>query len=80
MSRKVGMLLGCDRCHKEVFLECTGEGERDGGFTRWNIFEDPPIGWKSNTPFEVGTLCPECSAKYDAVITNFMKVVKAHDA
>lgn len=77
MSRRVGMLLGCDRCGKEVFLECTGEGERDGGFARWNLFEDTPAGWQSKTP--AGTLCPECNRLWESTFDNFMKVVKVHE-
>ena len=42
MSEKCGKLVTCDRCGKNVFLKCIGEEETDGGYTKWNKFEDPP--------------------------------------
>lgn len=45
MASVNGQLVTCDRCGASIFLKCTGEGERDGGFTRWNKFEPPPEGW-----------------------------------
>lgn len=56
--RQNGRLITCERCGTTVFLECIGEGERDGGFTRWNKFEPLPEGWGS---FEHYDLCPECN-------------------
>lgn len=76
MSSKVGMLLKCDRCGAEVFLECIGEGERDGGYTRWNKFEDRPEGWTNSTPTSVGTLCPKCNKLWEHTIKTFMEDLK----
>lgn len=70
MASKLGKLLTCDRCGKTVFLECTGEGETDGGYTRWNKFEAAPNGWKCHA--EVGNLCPECNSSYKDLIKSFM--------
>lgn len=67
-----GKLVSCDRCEKTVFVRCTGEGEADGGFTRWNTFEPLPDGWEYHSV--VGQLCPECNKEYTSLIENFKKV------
>lgn len=73
-----GRLVTCDRCGKTVFLKCTGEGECDGGFTRWNTFESLPEGWKFNV--KVGDnwadLCPHCFEAYAAVMDRYMNEAK----
>jgi len=62
MSQFNGKMVTCDRCKKQIFLKTTGEGETDGGFTRWNKFEEPPAGWSlSRTTRD---LCPDCYEKY----------------
>lgn len=66
MSRANGCMRTCDRCGKQVFLKCVGEGEMDGGFTRWNKFEEA-TGWS----VEEGDLCPDCTKQYKAMITEF---------
>ena len=71
MSRVNGQLLTCDRCKKQIFRKVTGEGERDGGFTRWNKFEDIPEGWTS--PHTLGDLCPDCSIKWECLNNDFMR-------
>lgn len=45
MSEQNGQLSTCERCGVQIFRKCIGEGELDGGFTRWNKFEDYPEGW-----------------------------------
>ena len=70
MAEIKGKLVSCDRCEAEVFLKCTGEGELDGGFTRWNIFEEFPEGWEYHC--EVGRLCPDCNKKYKELVNTFM--------
>lgn len=70
MAQVNGKLVTCDRCGEQVFLKCTGEGERDGGFTRWNKFEPFPQGWEHHC--EVGLICPACNAKYKALVDTFM--------
>jgi len=66
-----GRLTICDRCGEKVFSKCTGEGERDGGFTRWNTFEPLPEGWDCHE--YTGTLCPKCNEEYKKLIENFKK-------
>ena len=65
-----GKLVSCDRCGEQIFLKCTGEGERDGGFTRWNEFEPFPEGWEHQ--YNIGRLCPKCNEKYKQLINTFM--------
>lgn len=63
----------CDRCKKEIFRKCTGEGEMDGGFTRWNNFEPMPPGWEWHV--NIGLLCDECNEQYQRLIGEFMRGV-----
>lgn len=73
MSRANGQLRTCDRCGKTIFLKTTGEGERDGGFTRWNTFEEA-TDWTNE--YEVGDLCPECSELLKILKQNFKREVE----
>lgn len=66
-----GRLTHCDRCGDTVFSKVTGEGEMDGGYTRWNNFEPLPEGWEYHT--ETGMLCPSCNAGYTHVLNIFMR-------
>ena len=67
MSRINGQLVICDRCKTEIFRKCTGEEERDGGFTRWNTFENLPTGWGNHK----GDLCPDCYREWNKIETEF---------
>lgn len=78
MAERKGKLVTCDRCGETVFLECTGEGELDGGFTRWNKFEDMPNGWEKHFP--MGMLCPKCNGEYKHLINSFMGTVEEVEA
>ena len=71
MSRVNGQMLTCDRCGVTTFVECTGEGERDGGYTRWNTFEAAP-GWTNewDKP-KGGLLCPQCAKKREQLLADF---------
>jgi hypothetical protein len=69
MAEMKGKLIICDRCGETAFLKCTGEGERDGGYTRWNTFENEPDGWDVHTG--VGRLCPACNREYTQLIATF---------
>ena len=65
-----GRLTTCDRCGVTCFRKCVGEGETDGGFTRWNKFEPYPGGWDYHS--ETGQLCPECNAAYIKFLNEFL--------
>ena len=69
MSREKGQKVTCDRCKKEIFLKTIGDGETDGGYTRWNKFEDFPEGWYSH--YEMGDLCPDCSKEWTKLKEDF---------
>ena len=60
-----GRLTKCDRCGTLLFCETNGEGEADGGYTRWNTFEESPEGWEQQRiAGKYKSLCPECNAEY----------------
>lgn len=71
MSSIHGQLTICDRCGKTVFLNHIGNGEADGGFTRFNKFEPLPKGW-DYTP-GIGMMCPKCNEAYKNLLDGFMK-------
>ena len=64
-----GRRYTCDRCGAECFCKCTGEGELDGGYTRWNNFEPLPSGWKTHA---IGLLCPDCNGVYGEWVEKYM--------
>ena len=71
MSRRNGQLVTCDVCGAEAFRATTGDGEADGGYTRWNEFEPMPEGWGSHLGVVEGRarsldLCPACNASIEA--------------
>lgn len=66
MSRENGEMRTCDRCGKQVFLKHIGDGERDGGFTRWNKFEKAE-GWSVDR----GDLCPTCTQELTGILQEF---------
>ena len=90
MAKSNGQIVTCDRCGKHTFLKCTGEGEADGGFTRWNEFEDLPNGWGlvavPNSLGWVGNgnayngyieVCDDCRKLWDnLIIDGFLKGTK----
>lgn len=74
MSEVKCMLKTCDRCGTQIFLKCTGEGVADGGFTRWNEFEQAPPGW--NYISNVGTVCPKCWEEYVQMLEEYKEASK----
>jgi predicted nucleic acid-binding Zn ribbon protein len=80
MSQVNGQLTTCERCGAQIFRKCTGEGETDGGFTRWNKFEPYPEGWdlvsvpKGMAPHNCVRVCPDCNAQWaKAINEGFLK-------
>lgn len=71
MSRVNGQLVTCNRCGKTTFRQYTGEGVTDGGYTRWDKFEDFPEGWSN--PSYIGDLCPECTKEWERITDNFKR-------
>ena len=70
MSTVNGRAITCERCGKTVFCKCTGEEERDGGYTRWNKFE-VANGW--GYEIGIGDLCPECFESWKVLKADFTK-------
>lgn len=70
MTQINGRLTICDRCGEKVFSKYTGEGETDGGWTRWDKFEKLPEGWESHLD-NIGMLCPKCNKEYHELIKKF---------
>lgn len=62
MSSKKGMLTTCDRCGAETFREYIGQGDADGGYTKWDKFQRLPDDWLYET--QVGALCPRCAGLF----------------
>lgn len=59
---KIGKLIVCDCCHKEIFLEkIQGTAlELDGGYTRIENFRAKPEEWCHSFDLKMD-LCPNCS-------------------
>lgn len=76
MAEVNGKLVSCDRCGDTVFLKCIGEGETDGGFTRWNKFEPLHDGWTYCNG--VGRLCPKCTEQFNKMLKNFIQEVRGN--
>ena len=76
MSTKLGKYYICDRCGTTSFFEKIGEGETDGGFTKFDKFEEAD-GWNTVYPeaaHSMGNsklLCPTCSEKYNKLMQEF---------
>lgn len=74
MARENGQMRICDRCKKKEFLKTIGEGETDGGYTRWNKFEVAK-GW--TVASDIGDLCPECSELFEQIKDKFKREVES---
>lgn len=70
MSEQRGKLITCNRCGRTIFRMRTGQGEADGGYTRWDQFEPLPETWIYES--QVGHLCDECAGLFRAFIHKLM--------
>ena len=70
MSQVKGRLVTCDRCGETIFSKTTGDGDADGGYTRWNKFEPLPRGWTLHNGKD---LCPSCANEWNKIETEFLK-------
>lgn len=85
MAEIEGKRLICDVCGAEVFLKYVGDGEADGGFSRWRKYEERPKGWHS---INIAThawanVCPSCVERIgDAVQATVAEIREeaSHDA
>lgn len=69
MAERLGKMIECDRCGKSHFLNCAGTDTRDGGFTKYTLFDKMPDGWKNH--FDIGLLCDECEKLYQELLDEF---------
>lgn len=74
MSSVNGRLTTCDLCGEQDFAKHVGDGETDGGFTRWNNFETIE-GWANLYwgDYHYVDLCPECANTISKAIGNAVK-------
>ena len=88
MSVVNGQLTTCERCGVQIFRKATGEGEMDGGFTRWNNFEPYPEGWdivavpkKLGIGYDHIRVCPACHETWNqAIIDHFISNTRLEKA
>jgi hypothetical protein len=81
MAEVNGKLVTCDRCRKQIFLKTIGDEEMDGGYTRWNKFEDFPEGWNMvGIPASVTMkksryvrVCPGCNETWNNIAEKFIQ-------
>jgi len=71
MGEWTGKIVTCDRCGRECRRKLLERTESDGGFTFNNRFVEMPETWKCH--HGIGWLCPDCNAKYESIITDFME-------
>jgi len=67
----IGKIVTCDRCYRECRRKLLERTEQDGGFTHTDRFVEMPETWKYRQ--ETGWLCPDCNAKYESIIADFME-------
>jgi len=76
MSEIEGKLVTCDVCGKSVFLPYVGDGESDGGFTRWRRYEKLPKGWNDVRASVATTTCPDCSERINKALDSVIDDIR----
>lgn len=69
MAEHLGKMIVCDRCGKTHFLHYTGTESYDGGYTKVNLFDKVPDGWRQH--YDIGLLCSECEQTYQDMLDEF---------
>ena len=69
MSVVYGKLVTCSRCGATIFLKYLRKGDTDGGYTKYDIYEELPEDWLNGTEF--GDLCPECTLEFKTWVNQF---------
>ena len=69
MAEHLGKLIECDRCGKTHFLNYTGTESYDCGYTKVDLFDKMPDGWRQH--YDIGLLCNECEQAYQDMIDEF---------
>lgn len=78
MAEFEGKNLVCDLCGRSVFLKYIGEGESDGGFTKWRKYEEKPKGWSSMScvRFIFPNVCPSCAERIEDAIESVVNEIR----
>ena len=64
-----GMLIKCDNCCGQIFLERKEDTILDGGYTSVENYENLPPDWKRVYAFyRYIDLCPKCSENLESII------------
>lgn len=61
---KLGKLLICDCCHREVFLLKLKDTITDGGYNTIHNYTPFPEGWSHSFDLKMD-LCPNCSKQFE---------------
>ena len=69
MAEHLGKMIECDRCGKTHFLYYTGTESYDCSYTKVNLFDKMPDGWKKY--YDTGLLCDECEKLYQELLDEF---------
>ena len=69
MAEVKGKMITCNRDSNFVFLKRLVDGDTDGGFTKYERYEDLPSDWMFATQF--GYLCPKCAREFRTFMTTF---------
>lgn len=66
---KKGKMITCDRCGKTIFLEKIETRDTDGGYAKYDVYENAE-GWTH--PIGFCDLCPICSDDLEEMKRIFM--------
>lgn len=69
----IGKKIICDRCGEETFVKKIDTKETDGGYTKYDVYEELPKGWKSRMEPGYMLMCPSCNQEFDNLLKDFMK-------
>lgn len=82
MSKVNGRMVTCDICGKTVFCRLEATGEADGGWSKWEKYEEPAKWRGRREGFE--DVCDECNEALDMAIGDTVKwraqAKEEHDA
>lgn len=82
MTQELGKVVTCEICGRQQFAKAIGEGETDGGYTRWTKFEALD-GWDELFVFRdlrYKDVCPACHKRVkDAALDEVAAIRREHD-
>lgn len=77
MAETEGKLLTCDLCGMDTFLKYLGDGESDGGFTKWRRYQKAD-GWGNVHVGKISysTICPFCKKKIESALRTCISEIR----